>query len=161
MSAFVALDFETANRYRDSACAIGLVRVENNQIVKKVSYLIRPPQRQFEFTNIHGITWHDVATAPSFGELWPTLEPLLSGVDFLAAHNAPFDRSVLKTCCRAYDIPQPSTEFICTVKLARDKWKIHPTKLPNVCKYLKIPLRHHNALSDAEACAQIVIFAYQ
>jgi DNA polymerase-3 subunit epsilon len=49
MSAFVALDFETANRYRDSACAIGLVRVENNQIVEKVSYLIRPPQRQFEF----------------------------------------------------------------------------------------------------------------
>jgi DNA polymerase-3 subunit epsilon len=161
MKTFVALDFETANRYRDSACSIGLVRVENNHVVEKVSYLIRPPRKQFEFSNIHGITWRDVARAPSFGELWPTLEPILNGVDFLAAHNASFDRSVLNTCCRTYDIPQPGTEFICTVKLARDKWKIHPTKLPNVCNYLNIPLRHHDALSDAEACAQIVVFAHQ
>jgi DNA polymerase-3 subunit epsilon len=55
MNTFVALDFETANRYRDSACSIGLVRVENNQVVEKVSYLIRPPRKQFEFTDIHGI----------------------------------------------------------------------------------------------------------
>lgn len=32
MTTFVALDFETANHYRDSACAIGLVRVEDSQI---------------------------------------------------------------------------------------------------------------------------------
>lgn len=26
---FVAIDFETADRFRDSACAVGMVRVEN------------------------------------------------------------------------------------------------------------------------------------
>jgi DNA polymerase-3 subunit epsilon len=33
--------------------------------------------------------------------------------------------------------------------------------LPDVCRYLGIQLNHHNALSDAEACAQIVISAAQ
>jgi DNA polymerase-3 subunit epsilon len=161
MSTFVALDFETADRYRDSACAIGLVRVENNRVVEKVSYLIRPPRQQFEFTHIHGITWRDVAKSPDFAELWPAIEWLFNGVDFLAAHNASFDRSVLNACCQIYGIPRPDADFICTVKLARDKWKIRPTKLPNVCDYLNIPLRHHDALSDAEACALIVIAAQQ
>lgn len=31
---FVAIDFETANRNPDSACAIGLVKVENFQVYK-------------------------------------------------------------------------------------------------------------------------------
>ena len=33
MNSFVALDFETANKYRSSVCSIGLVFVENNEIV--------------------------------------------------------------------------------------------------------------------------------
>jgi DNA polymerase III subunit epsilon len=32
---------------------------------------------------------------------------MLAGADFLAAHNASFDRSVLNACCRAYDIAPP------------------------------------------------------
>jgi len=33
---FLALDFETANYYRDSACALGLVRVEDDKIVEQI-----------------------------------------------------------------------------------------------------------------------------
>ncbi|WP_017298694.1 3'-5' exonuclease [Nodosilinea nodulosa] len=157
MTTFVALDFETADRYRDSACAIGLVRVEQGQVVDKAHYLIRPPRRQFEFTHIHGITWPQVASQPSFAELWPQLAAMLAGANFFAAHNASFDRSVLHACCKAASILPPAPEFVCTVKLARQTWNIRPTKLPNVCDYLGIPLNHHDALSDAEACAQIAI----
>ncbi|MFQ4138826.1 3'-5' exonuclease [Nodosilinea sp. PGN35] len=154
---FVALDFETADRYRDSACSIGLVRVEQGQVVDKAHYLIRPPRRLFEFTHIHGITWGMVANQPDFAELWPTVAEMLMGADCLVAHNASFDRSVLYACCKAYGILPPVAEFVCTVKLARQAWNIRPTKLPNVCDYLGIPLHHHDALSDAEACAQIAI----
>lgn len=157
MTTFVALDFETADRYRDSACAIGLVRVEQGQVVNKVHYLIRPPRRLFEFTHIHGISWQQVANEPDFAELWPAIAAMLTGADFFVAHNASFDRSVLQTCCRAYGIAPPVPDFVCTVKLARQAWNIRPTKLPNVCDYLGIPLNHHNALSDAEACAQIAM----
>ena len=79
---FVALDFETADYSRDSACALGLVRVENHRIVRRTYHLIRPPRRRFSFTYLHGITWEDVAHQPTFAELWPSLTPFLEGVDF-------------------------------------------------------------------------------
>jgi DNA polymerase III subunit epsilon len=156
---FVAIDFETASRSRESACSIGIIRVENFQIAQKAHFLIRPVEPEFEFTYIHGIRWKDVANEPTFGELWPKMEPLFQGAEAIAAHNASFDRGVLYACCDAYGIERPSHQFLCTVQLARKTWKLHPTKLPNVCDYLNIPLEHHQALSDAEACARIVIAA--
>lgn len=45
------------------------------------------------------------------------------------------------------------------MKLARRTWGLRPAKLPDVCRHLGIGLRHHDALSDAEACARIVLAA--
>ena len=170
MSVFVAIDFETADKGADSACSVGLVRVEDGVIVKTAVQLIRPPRLEagdlfspppeaFEFTYIHGIKPAQVLDAPTFGEAWPKLEGLLAGAQFLAAHNAPFDAGVLSACCAAHRLPAPKHRFIDTVRLARSTWNIFPTKLPNVCSYLKIELNHHEALSDALACAKIVIAA--
>jgi DNA polymerase-3 subunit epsilon len=158
---FVALDFETADYPRDSACALGLVRVENHRIVQRAYNLIRPPRRRFAFTYLHGITWEDVAHQPTFAELWPSLTPILKGVDFLAAHNASFDRSVLHQCCETAGMTPPAIPFECTVRLARQTWNIYPTKLNHVCDHLGITLKHHFAASDAEACALIVIAAHR
>jgi DNA polymerase III subunit epsilon len=158
---FVAIDFETADYGPDSACALGLVRVENHQIVQRSYSLIKPPRRRFVFTYLHGITWEDVARQPSFAEVWPTVTPLLEGIDFLAAHNASFDRAVLQRCCEAAGLESPQTPFQCTVRLARQTWNIYPTKLNNVCDHLGITLKHHHAAADAEACALIVIAAHQ
>ncbi len=156
---FVAIDFETADAGRDSACAVGLVRVEGDVIVRREVRLIRPPRRDFEFTWVHGITWAQVAGQPRFAEVWEGLRSLLDGAEFLAAHNAAFDRSVLRACCAAAGIAEPPQPFECTVKLARRAWNIRPTRLDNVCRTLKIPLNHHEAGSDAEACARIVLAA--
>jgi DNA polymerase-3 subunit epsilon len=156
---FAAIDFETADNGRDSACSVAVVRVEDGVVTARASHLIRPPRSGFLFTHIHGIRWADVRHAPTFGDLWPRLLPVLDGVDFLAAHNAPFDRSVLQTCCAAAAVRPPLIPFVCTVQVARNKWNIRPTKLPDVCGHLGIPLRHHDAASDAEACARIVLEA--
>jgi len=154
---FVAIDFETANRYSNSACALGLVRVEDDAIVEKAAYYIRPPYRTFEFTNIHGITWDDVSDATNFRELWAEIHPVFRGADFLVAHNAPFDRRVMKSCFEYYGIPDPEFEFKCTVRLSRTILGIKPANLPNVCRELGIGLRHHDAGSDSEACARIMM----
>jgi len=156
---FVAIDFETADRWRDSACAVALVRVEGGKIVSTQSRLIRPPRREFEFTYVHGITWPMVAEEPSFREIWPTMASILEGAAFLAAHNASFDRSVLNACCKAAGLEPPSVPFQCTVALARKQWGLNPTKLPNVCHHLGIDLDHHDPVSDATACARIVLAA--
>src|SRR5262245_20163193 len=156
---FVAIDFETADYGSDSACAIALTRVEGLQIVARHSCLLRPPRSHFIFTYVHGITWRDVESAPTFSEAWPQVGRLLDGAAFLAAHNAAFDRGVLAACCQAASLPPPALPFLCTVQLARQVWKLRPAKLPDVCRHLGLELRHHNASSDAEACAQIVIAA--
>jgi DNA polymerase-3 subunit epsilon len=158
-TSFAAIDFETADYQRDSACAVAIVRVEDGQIIKRIHRLIRPPRRDFVFSYIHGIYWADVVGEPSFAELWPSLKAELDDVEFLAAHNASFDRSVLAACCERARIRLPRVEFKCTMQLARARWQIYPTKLPDVCERLGIPLRHHEPLSDAEACARIVIAA--
>jgi DNA polymerase-3 subunit epsilon len=158
---FVAIDFETADTGRDSACAIGLVRVEGWRIVQRLARLLRPPRRSFCFTYLHGISWEQVKHAPTFAEAWPDLAPLLDGADFLAAHNAAFDRYVLTACCRLARLKPPPLPFLCTMHLARQTWAIRPTRLSNVCARLGVPLRHHEAGSDAEACARIVLAAGQ
>jgi DNA polymerase-3 subunit epsilon len=156
---FLAFDFETANQYSTSACSVGLVRVENGKIARKSVHLIRPPSQEFLFTNIHGLSWDDVKNAPTFGELWPEIQGYFEAVDFVAAHNVGFDRRVLRACCELYKIPPPELNYLCTVELSRKTWKVFPTKLPDVCRFLGLELKHHEALSDAEACANIVISA--
>jgi DNA polymerase III subunit epsilon len=156
---FVAIDFETANYQSDSACSVGLVKVIDGEIVDKAVHLIRPPTREFVFTYIHGLTWKDVAKADDFGTLWPRLEQFMHGAKFLVAHNASFDRGVLRACCASYGIQAPALSFRCTVQISRRRWNIHPTKLSDVCKQLGIALNHHEALSDALACAQIYLAA--
>ncbi len=159
MSTFVAIDFETATTRRDSACAVGLAAGFNGRVVLSRTHLIRPPTAQFTFTDLHGLDWEDVHDAPTFGELWPTLRAWIDDAAFVAAHNAPFDRSVLHACCARYRLRLPRTPFTCTVQLARAQWGIRPTKLPDVCRRLRIPLRHHDAGADALACARIVLAA--
>lgn len=156
---FVAIDFETADRGFDSACSVGLVRVEGGKIVERIHELIRPPRQEFLWTHIHGITWEDVADEDAFGEVWPRVARVLDGVEFIAAHNAGFDRGVLSACCRDAGLSPPPQPFVCTVALARRTWRLRRANLAAVCEHLRIPLRHHEALSDAEACARIVLAA--
>lgn len=156
---FLAIDFETANYYRDSACALGLVLVEDLKIVEQKCLLIKPPSRWFVFSDLHGITWDDVKHERDFGESWSEIEPFFRGINFAVAHNSGFDQGVLEECCRKYNIAPPAIEFKCTVNLSRKLWGIYPTKLSNVCEHFGIPLNHHEALSDSLACAEIMIRA--
>ena len=85
--------------------------------------------------------------------------PLVTNVRFLAAHNAPFDRGVLRACCGTYGLDRPDRPFVCTVGVARSVRNIRPTKLSNVCRELGMALRHHEAGSDALARARIILAA--
>jgi DNA polymerase-3 subunit epsilon len=156
---FAAMDFETADYGRDSACAIAVVIAEEGRIICKEYSLIRPPRKEFVFSYLHGITWQDVKDKPSFGEVWKKIREQFAGIDFVAAHNASFDRSVLHECCGRFGIKPPDHDFLCTMKLSRRVWGIRPTKLSDVCKHFNIPLNHHDAASDALACAKIVLEA--
>jgi len=74
---FAAIDFETANRGADSACAVGVVIAGDGRIVHRETHLICPPSGEFVFSHIHGLDWDDVCDAPDFGQVWSGLGPLL------------------------------------------------------------------------------------
>ena len=161
-SNFAAIDFETADAKRDSACALGLVVVRAGRIAERYQSLIRPPRKVFSpiCVGIHGITWELVRDERPFANVWTEAEALLPGLDFLVAHNAPFDNSVLRACCQAAGLRPPELPFRCTVQASRERWRQPHNRLPDVCGLLGIPLtNHHDALCDAEACACIALRA--
>ncbi len=158
---FVAIDFETADNGRDSACSVALAVVEAGRLVETVHRWIRPPRSRFLYTHIHGITWEQVADQPDFAQVWQEIAPLVEAAPFIAAHNAPFDRGVLEGGCHAAGVVPPAKSYLCTVRLAREVWNLRPTKLPDVCRHLGLALNHHDAISDANACAAIVLAAIQ
>lgn len=153
----VAIDFETSGYGGDSACALGVAVIRDDQIVDHHYSLIRPPSSKILFTEIHGLTWDMLKDAGRFAEVWPEFAPLLAGADYFLAHNATFDRRVLLESCRAAGIREPQTPFLCTLMGCRKKLDIPSRKLSAVCEHFGIELDHHHAGSDANACAEVYL----
>ncbi|OHB72833.1 MAG: hypothetical protein A2V70_01405 [Planctomycetes bacterium RBG_13_63_9] len=160
---FAAIDFETANEQRASACAVGIAVVRKGLLAEQCAWLVRPPEFRFSARNvaIHGIQPQDVEDKPEFPELWETLHAYIEG-RFLAAHSAAFDVSVLRRTLAYYGIPQPEFRALCTCCLAKAMWPtLGSYTLKSVTQMLGIALQHHNAADDAAACAEIVRVACQ
>lgn len=156
---YIAFDVETPNSANDRMSAIGIAVIENGAVVDAFATLVNP-ETYFNGFNIQltGITPEMAAQAPTFGELWPTLAPILSS-GMLIAHSAPFDMGVLAKCLRAYGISwRASAEYACTCQMGRRCFPTLPNhKLNTLCTYLNIELDHHQAGSDARACAELML----
>lgn len=147
---YTAIDFETANGYRTSICQIGLVRIENQKIVKQLSILVQPPDNSYwnQFTAIHGITAKKTAKAPTFDRVWKEIEPFIKNQQVVAHNGFSFDFDCLAKTLEYYNLPTPEYSKHCTLKIYRKG-------LGLLCQELNIPLNHHDALSDARACAEL------
>ena len=155
---YIVFDVETPNRYNSRMSAVGIAVVEDGRIVDSF-YSLVDPEQPFDWfnTQLTGIDSEAVAGAPTFDELWPRIEPLLSS-GVLVAHNAPFDMGVLKKCLRAYGIEwKPRVPGLCTVRMGRRLLPGISHGLGDMCAYYGIDLRHHRADSDSLACAQILL----
>ncbi len=139
--------------------AIGVTAVEDGQIVERFYSLVNP-ETDFAWFNVSltGITPEMTAGAPTFPQLWTRLEPLLDS-GLLVAHNAPFDMGVLAKCLRDYGIGwHARVDYACTCQMGRRCYRDLPNhRLDTLCDYLGIDLRHHDAGSDSDACAAILI----
>ncbi|MBN2651363.1 MAG: 3'-5' exonuclease [Spirochaetales bacterium] len=156
---FCAIDFETANYQRDSACSVGIVKVVDGQIVETFYSLINQKDLYFvpKFIDIHGIYPRDTANSPSFAQLWPEMQSFIGSYP-LVAHNSGFDMGVLAAMLKQSSIDWVLPKSFCTCKGARRTWPfLHKYGLSVVSNYLKIDLDHHNALSDAQAAALIML----
>jgi len=154
---YVTFDFETANKFSSSACALTVVEVKNHKIVKVHSWLINPEHENiWKFTFLHGISKDIVKDAPVFPEIYQEVFDLLDGkVAF--AHNVQFNKKVLNELCTHFGLVVPNNQFNDTVSMARAKFPaLQDYTLNTVSKFIKHDMSRHNLNSDAIAVHHIV-----
>ncbi len=159
---FITIDFETATAQRDSPCELGLTFVKDRQIVETKSWLIKPMYDDFDYFNvlIHGIRPEDVADKPEFDVLWDEIKPLIEN-QFLIAHNAGFDMSVLRRTLEAYQLPFPSLQYSCSYIFSKKVWQGLPAyDLKTLCNANGIVFKHHRAGADSRATAELALKAF-
>jgi len=156
---FTAIDFETATAFHP--CSVGIVTVEDGIIVDEFVSLIKPPNNLYNpYTiQVHGIYPSDTVNAKNFAEVFPEIQKRIQN-RVVVAHNESFDRNVLAKSMEFYGLDYDSlnigSRWECTVKIYRAKG-LKPTKLSNCCQVMNIELNHHEALSDARACAKLYL----
>ncbi|MGJ1205936.1 3'-5' exonuclease [Sphingobacterium lactis] len=158
---FTAIDFELATAKYSSVCAVGIVDVVDGEIVKEFYSLVQPPQNKYmwQTSRVHGIKPKHTAAAPTFLELFPTIQPLIQG-KHMVAHDELLDRSVLRETMQYYRLSYTELGLApvwdCTSKIYRSLG-FERTKLSICCELMGVELNHHDALSDARATAELYL----
>ncbi len=155
---YAAIDFETANSTRASACSLGIVLSDGKAVIDSWYHLIRPPIMRFDpnCMRVNHIEPSMVENEPEFPAFYPIITSLLEG-NIVFAHNAKFDMSVLSAMLDWYGLPSLTFHYGCTVELSRVLWpNMINHKLNTVAGDLGFSFSHHQALDDAKACEYIV-----
>lgn len=155
----IAIDFETANEQRGSACSVGLAWIEGDRVVRVEERLIRPKGMRFSSFNIaiHGIRPEHVEDAGEFPEVMDEFADDFRDATMIA-HNAAFDFSVWRACLDQYRQAYPELRYLCSVKMAQRVWPdLGSHKLNVLASHLGLTFRHHNAAEDAAICAEATI----
>lgn len=154
---FIAIDFETANNNRVSACALGLAFVKNDTFVHEEKHFILPPPGEKILSSherLHGIQEEDLEFALDFKELWDLEFSKYFNNNLIVIHNSSMDLSVLKSLFSHYKIENYSIDYIDTMRLAEISGK--PKKLTELANLFEVPIiKHHDPKEDAKACATI------
>ena len=151
----VYFDVETPNNRNDRICSIGVIVEKDQKEIYRKSTLINP---ECEFgtlpVKIHHITPEMVISAPTFPTIWEEIKDFFEQ-GIVVAHNVSFDLNVLEKTLSYYNLPAPTIDNLCTLKLSKKFLNLDNYKLPSICEFLDIQLNHHEAFSDALACREI------
>ena len=156
MKDFVAIDFETANPKRVSACALGYTLVRNFEIIESKGYLMKPVGGHASFqSKIHGIKEEDTFDKSAFGELFAEIKDIFNYP--LVAHSL-FDKQVLNALSDHFTL-KLSFEYTDTCSVAKARVpNLKNYKLKTLVRHFGIPLiKHHDATEDALACAKVFL----
>lgn len=165
----VIFDTETTGLLMPSAAPIekqpriielGVVVVEDNELVAEHNWLINPEQEiSEEITKITGITNADLVGKPLFRQLLAEIEEVFAGAEFGFAHNAPFDTGMLNTellLCSRTGFPWPK-EIICTAQEYTHVMGKRPKLLQLYEHIIGRPLAQtHRAIDDAVALWEVL-----
>ena len=157
---FMVVDTET-NGLAGDRCEmteVGAVLVGGGELHDRWSSLCRtsaPLKRGIQ--RLTGISQAMVDSAPSLEDILPPLRRRLEN-RIMVAHNAPFDRRVLRQAFGRIGLDWPDPPVICTAALARAMLPLQPKRgLGVLADALGIDVElAHRALADAETCARVL-----
>ena len=160
MLTFNAIDVETANADRASICQISIVHVRDGEIEDRWQTLVNPEDWFDPWSvSIHGIDDDDVRDSPTLPDVRAELGARLRG-SILVSHTS-FDRVAFERAMTRYDLEQLQVTWLDSAKIARRAWPDRYGRrgygLKNIARDLDISFRHHDALEDARAAAEIVL----
>jgi DNA polymerase-3 subunit epsilon len=157
---FLVIDTETNGRSGPDCevTEVGAVLVGGGELHDRWSSLCRcsaPLRRGVQ--RLTGITQAMVDDAPALDEVLPPMVARMQG-RVMVAHNAPFDRRVLRQACDRIGLDWPDPPVICTAALARTMLPLQPKRgLGVLADALGIEVDlAHRALADAETCARVL-----
>ncbi len=159
---FIALDVETSCGDSASICQIGLACVGLDRSIQTWSAFVDPLMPFSPFNvELHGISAKTIENAPTFAQIWPKLQVLLTRHP-LVQHSR-FDEHAINAACKAHSLYQPRLSWSNSVTIARTAW---PTLkgngghgLANLKQHLGLEFQHHDAGEDARAAALVVLRA--
>ena len=157
---FLVIDTET-NGLAGESCEmteVGAVLVGGGELHDRYSSLCRcsaPLRRGVQ--RLTGITQPMVTSAPSLEDVLPEVATRLRG-RVMVAHNAPFDRRVLRQAFARVGLEWPDPPVICTAAMARVLLPLQNRRgLGVLADALGIDVDvAHRALADAETCARVL-----
>lgn len=149
--AFVDVETTGIRSSYDRIIEIGILRIEDNQLVQTFNSLINPQAYlPKEITMLTGIAQQDIENAPTFRVVKDEIIEILRDCTFVA-HNVRFDYAFLKHELLRENTPYSAKHF-CTVRLARllfPKWQRH--NLDAVITECNIECQNrHRAFDDAK-----------
>ncbi len=158
---FCVFDLETTggNHKNDKIIEVGLVKINNFEIIEEKSYLIKPEVKIPEFIQrLTSISEDDVRDSPIIEDVIDDILEFM-GDSILVAHNTSFDipffNSVLRRCSR----PELKNRSICTNLMTK---YLIPNLLNSNLNYMSkiFGISHkkaHRALDDARATAYLLM----
>lgn len=156
---FIAFDLEMPGQKELRISAIGITVVENDAIVDSYYHLVNPETTFDPYViDLIGITPEMVENEPTFPEIWREIEDIMSS-GLLVAHGAPGDMRTLCACLEHYGIKwKDKIEYACTCDIGIEFYPhLEHYSLDFLCEHIGFDLNHHNALSDSEGCARLML----
>ena len=138
---------------------IGIVILENDQIVDEQDYMISP-DAQFEKLDLVyekvSVSLEKIKNSPKFIDIYPKIKKYLNSDYIIGGHNVDYDIRVVNRELNVVSGDLIGSKKIDTLRMARTlypKWSHH--KLDNLCEEFNLNInKRHRALDDIYATAQ-------
>jgi DNA polymerase III subunit epsilon len=157
---FCVLDAETTGlATHDEVIELAIVSGASGEVLFSSLIQTQDPHRKALTTYVHGISREMLAHAPTFPQVWPTIEGILSQHAHVLVYNVTYDKRLLKATAQRYGYDLPSGYWSCLMEQYAEyfgDWNDYRQsytwqKLEAACSRLGVQVNgdYHRATADA------------